>query len=195
MTASASYTEKELLLAVAQGNETAFTQLYDHWQPQLATFIFRISRSKELTSEIVQDVFLKIWMSREILAEIDNFKSYLFVVSRNHALNALRKQMRELRRLENWEKEQVDKQETGEDQIIQLSLVDEAIDQLSPRQKEVYLLHRYERFTYQQIAEKLGIGKESVKTHLELAVKSITKYLKGRLAVTALLVEAFSKFF
>jgi len=192
LTFTASYTDKELLSEVANGNELAFGQLYNHWQPQLSSFIFRISKSKVLTAEIVQDVFLKIWISRETLAEIDNFRSYLFVISRNQAINVLRKKMRELRQLETWEKNISKQEETGDDKLIQQTLIDEAIEQLSPRQKEVYLLHRYEKLTYQQIGQRLGIGKESVKTHLELAVKSIKKFLLDRLALTTMLLKIFS---
>ncbi|HET9280112.1 MAG TPA: sigma-70 family RNA polymerase sigma factor, partial [Flavitalea sp.] len=67
------------------------------------------------------------------------------------------------------------------------TLIDEAIESLPPRQKEVFLLHRYERFTYLQIAEKLGIGRESVKTHLGHAVRAISKYLGQKAGLFILL--------
>src|SRR5690606_38854802 len=86
------------------GDEQAFAQLYRLWQPALGAYIFRITRSKEFAAEIIQDVFLKIWTSRETLSEINNFKSYLFVMSRNQALNALRKVMREVKFSEDFEK-------------------------------------------------------------------------------------------
>ncbi len=187
-----SYNEKEILLQVAAGNETAFGELYRYWQPQLAFFILRFTGSKELTAEIVQDVFLKLWLSREALTDIGQFKSYLFVMSRHHAINAFRKTMRELRQSRDWEQSQSnDTGDKTEDPL--LSVVDEAIEQLSPRQKEVYLLHRHQRLTYLQIAEKLGIGRESVKTHLELAVKAITKYLQQRMILAIAVLELISK--
>jgi len=187
--------EKALLQLVAEGNESAFRQLYYQWQPRLASFIFRITKSRDLSAEIVQDVFLKIWINREILSGIDNFKSYLFIVCRNQALNTLRKVIRDLKQFQDFEKKNQKEIQAGTDdiKIIKLSLVDEAIDHLSTRQKEIYLMHRHERLSYQQIAEKLGIGKESVKTHLELAVKSITKYLKSHMTVLALLIEFISE--
>ena len=184
-----------LLEKVASGNEAAFSELYAIWQPILSSFIFKITKSKEVTAEVVQDVFLKIWVNREALLEVQNFKAYLFVVSKNQAINAFRKSMKELRffqlleaKLKNESYESVDDLEPS-----QLALVDEAIDRLSPRQKEIYLLHRQSKLTYQEIADQLGIGKESVKTHLELAVKSITKYLKSKITLIALIVEIISK--
>lgn len=187
--------EKLLLKKVASGNEAAFSELYAIWQPNLSSFIFRITKSKELTAEVVQDVFLKIWTNRSVLIEVESFKSYLFVVSKNQAINAFRKTMRELRLFQQLEANMKNESfEFPDDlEINQLSLVDEAIDHLSPRQKEIYLLHRQSKLTYQEIADQLGIGKESVKTHLELAVKSITKYLKSRLPLISLLIGIISK--
>lgn len=187
--------DKDLLKQVSEGDEVAFKRLYYQWQPRLTLFIFRITKSREITAEIVQDVFMKIWMNRENLSNVDNFKSYLFVACRNHALNALRKAMRELEHFQEWEKNKLDDTETATDnsEINQLSYIDEAIDHLSPRQKEIYLLHLHEGLTYQQIAEKLGIGKESVKTHLELAKKSITKYVKGKVVIFALIADTILK--
>lgn len=187
--------DKDLLKKAASGDEIAFRDLYDKWQPPLSAFIFKISRSKELTAEIIQDVFLKIWMNREFLADVDNFKSYLYVVCRNHAINTFRKAMRELRYHQTLEKSDIREvaDETEENDFFNLSVIDHAINQLPPRQKEVYLLHRHERLTYQQIALKLNIGRESVKTHIDLAVRSITKHLKERAMVSFILVDLFSK--
>ena len=88
--------ESELLQNVSTGSSKAFRSLYFQWEPTLSSFIFQITKSKELTSEIVQDVFLKIWMTRESLQEVKNFKAYLYVVSKNQAINALKKSIVEL---------------------------------------------------------------------------------------------------
>lgn len=183
-----SYHETELLAAIAAGNEAAFSDLFRHWQPFLAAHIFRVTESKHITEEIVQDVFLKIWQTRETLSEIQNFKGYLLVVSKNMAINALQKVAREFKNLDKYTKESKIGEEEVDPSGYYYSLIDEAIDQLSSRQKEVYLLHRHQRLTYQQIADQLGIGKESVKTHIELAVKNISGYVKGKVAMLVILI-------
>ena len=73
-----------------------------------------------------------------------------------------------------------------------MGLIDESIHQLSPRQKEVFLLHRYEKLTYQQIADQLGIGRESVKTHLQSALKSITSHIESKIGMLFILLQYFS---
>ena len=187
MTETSLYDEQELMRRVARGDEDAFRRLYNQFQPFLATHIFRITDSRELTEEIIQDVFLKIWQTRENLYEIRSFKAYLLVISKNHALNAIKKIAREFDLLLKYTLE--NKPAEMEDyKSAYYSLLDEAIDNLSTRQKEVYLLSRHERLTYQQIADKIGIGKESVKTHIELAIKNISEYVKKRLSVAALFI-------
>jgi len=188
--------ERRLLMKVSEGNEQAFRELFNYWQPLFSNYILSITKSKELTAEIVQDVFLKIWLKREKLSQVEHFKAYLFKISRNEAINALRKAMREQQLVNEWNKSHHDTEDVQPESNPlheQLELADEAIAKLTERQRQVYKLHRHEHLTYQQIADKLGIGKESVKTHLELAVKAIRKYLQDRTTVLLLLIEMFSK--
>jgi RNA polymerase sigma-70 factor (family 1) len=189
------HVEKKLLSKVSKGDEAAFAQLYTFWEPHLSSFIFRITKSRDIASEVVQDIFLKIWMNREALGEIASFKSFLFVISRNHAINAFKKAMREIRHLHRIDNEphEVHEAPGDEHEEFAYSLLDQAIDQLPPRQKEVYLLHKHDRLSYQEISEKLSIGKESVKTHIGLAIKSIKKYLIENISSITLLILFFKK--
>ena len=150
---------------------------------------------KVITSEIVQDVFLKIWMTRESLVDVKDFKAYLFVISKNRAINALKKSLADLERMKKYASEVPFNEQLEDDDNEQLpfTLIDEAIDQLSPRQKEIFLLHRHERYSYREISEKLGIGKESVKTHLSLAIKSIKNHIETKITLIILLIDFISK--
>ena len=190
-------TEKdaEILKDIAAGSSKAFRALYSYWEPTLSSFIFQVTRSKVITAEIVQDVFLKIWMTRESLVEVKDFKAYLFVISKNRAINALKKSLADLERIKKYASEVPFNEQPVEDDDAQLhfSLIDEAIDQLSPRQKEIFLLHRHERYSYREIAEQLGIGKESVKTHLSLAIKSIKNHIEKKITLIILLIDFISK--
>ena len=190
-------TEKDadILKDIAAGSSKAFRALYSQWEPTLSSFIFQVTRSKVITAEIVQDVFLKIWMTRESLVEVKDFKAYLFVISKNRAINALKKSLADLERMKKYASEVPFNEQPVEDDDAQLhfSLIDEAIDQLSPRQKEIFLLHRHERHSYREIAEQLGIGKESVKTHLSLAIKSIKNHIETKITLIILLIDFISK--
>ena len=176
---SSLYSEKDLLIKVSAGDEDAFRQLFLKYHQQLGIHIFRITNSVDIAEEIVQDVFLKIWMSRETLVRVRNFKAYLFVISKNHTLNCLRKLSRERIHKEEWEDSSVKILTSESDSSnIYYCLLDEAIDQLPPQQQKVYLLSRHERLRYTEIANRLNLSCETVKKYLQIATASITAYVK-----------------
>lgn len=131
--------EKKLLLRIAQGEEDAFTKLFETYHHSLGAFIYGITKSKEITEEIVQDVFFKIWMSREVLAEINSFKAYLLIIARNAAISSLRKIILQRKRQDGFEKQaklnETISDETGYKEHY-LSLIDQAINELSPQRKK-----------------------------------------------------------
>lgn len=169
--------ENELLRKASEGNEQAFKQLFLKYHNSLGLHIFRITNSMVVAEEIVQDVFLKIWMSREALAGVHNFKAYLFVISKNHTLNCLRKLTKERQQRQLFE-ETIIRELTPESNVnIYHSLLDDAIDQLPPQQQLVYILSRHNRLKYIEVANRLNISHESVKKYLQIATSSITSYV------------------
>jgi RNA polymerase sigma-70 factor (family 1) len=191
-----SLSEIELVKLVSTGNERAFRHLYITYHQLLRTHVYRLTESSELADEIVQDVFLKIWNNREILAGINNFKGYLFILSKNYTIDFLRKHIRQTILHQKWESEEV--QTFKEDDLDgsvnnYYGLLDEAIDQLPPQQKKVYLLSRHEHLKYVEIAGQLGISRETVKTYLQLATAAITLYVKKKVNFIVLLLFLIKK--
>jgi RNA polymerase sigma-70 factor (family 1) len=188
--------ERELLIQVASGNEYAFRQLFMAYHQQLGVHMLRLTNSAELAEEVVQDVFLKIWLTRETLAGVDNFKAYLFVISKNHALNCLKKLAKErvlIRQLEDNSTESFIAESADTD--LYYNLLDEAIDQLPPQQQKVYLLSRHGRLKYAEIADQLELSRETVKKYLQIATVSITEYVHEHLEVITLLSLTLKSFF
>lgn len=186
--------ERALLMQVASGDENAFRRLFMLHHQQLGVHMLRITNSIELAEEVVQDVFLKIWFTRESLVRVDNFKAYLFVISKNHALNCLKKLAKEramIRQLENTGNP--NPEVAGTDMYY--NLLDEAIDQLPPQQQKVYLLSRHGRLKYTEIADQLELSRETVKKYLQIATVSITEYVHEHLEVMAFLLVALKSFF
>lgn len=190
MTEEQSYEQEELLRLVANGDEGAFRDLVMRYSGLLYTYIYKHIESKEATEELVQDVFFQIWLTRESLREVRNFKTYLYVVSRNQALNAVKKMMREYQRHQEYQQwEQVPGPE--EDHLkreLQLSIIEEAIEKLPAQQKKAWVLSRRGKLTYQQVAEEMSISKETVKTYLQHAHHFIGKYLMERMSALLLLL-------
>ncbi|RFZ85282.1 sigma-70 family RNA polymerase sigma factor [Mucilaginibacter terrenus] len=184
--------EKELLLKISRGDEHAFSELFNTWHHLLGRHIYKITDSAELAEEVVQDVFLKIWTARESLALVENFKAYLFVVSRNHALNCLRKLARERMHQKALEENAavLAVEQTGSADIYKL--LDQAIDHLPPQQQKVYLLSRHNRLKYDEIATQMGLSRETVKKYLQGATHSITNFVQSNIDVSAIVLLAFN---
>lgn len=181
--------EKELLLKVANGDEHAFSELFNTHHQLLGAHIYRITDSVELAEEVVQDVFLKIWMSRETLTAVQNFRAYLFVISKNHALNCLRKVAKE--RVQQKFLEENSQSVTADDNPgleSYYSLLDEAIDHLPPQQQKVYLLSRHNRLKYDEIARQMGLSRETVKKYLQGATHSITSFVQSNIDISAIII-------
>ena len=83
--------EKELIIALKQGNEKAFNILYKQYWKQVYNFCRLYLTNMEEAEEVVQDVFVRLWQSRDFLRENDNFKGLLFIISRNLVFNQTRK--------------------------------------------------------------------------------------------------------
>ena len=180
--------EKKILQLVAFGDERAFRVLFNQYHHKLGAYIFHIIKSEELAQEVVQDVFLKIWTNRTSLAGIVNFQAYLYVISKNHALNSLKKIAHEKALTTHLDVLTFETQteESGEDNERYI-LVDEAIDQLPQQQKIVYLLSRHERLQYAEIASRLNLSRETVKKYLQISTESITCYIRKKLTISILI--------
>ncbi|BAV09416.1 RNA polymerase sigma-70 factor, ECF subfamily [Filimonas lacunae] len=176
---SVPYSEKELLLRVSNGDEAAFRQLFYQFHHRLGIFIYQVTASHELAEEIVQDVFLKIWTERKQLTTVHNFNAWLYILSKNQALNALRKIVNERRHQQRWSQEQRETEwtEDGSFTDAAIDLLDKAVQQLPPQQQKVFILSRYQRLTYQDIAQQLNLSRETVKYYLRLAMQSIAQYM------------------
>lgn len=187
MISNSAYDEKKLLQQVSEGNELAFRELFCRYADLIGNYVLRLTRSKIHAEEIVQDVFLKIWMCREALAEVENFRVYLFVVSRNQTLNAMRKELRQMSHQKEWKKNHLTITETNieheEEDALQLEgLIEGAINQLPSQQQKAWLLSRKEGLTHPQIATAMGISRETVKKYIMYANHSITYFIRSRIS-------------
>ena len=190
--------ERQLLLQVSQGDQIAFTTLFTIHQHKLGEYIFRLSGNYELTQEIVQDIFLKIWRRRADLSAVEHFPAYLFAISRNHAFNCLKQLATERKRKHTWLKDNETAlwPEGETDPLYQryYSIMEETIEKLPPRQKAVYLLSHRERLSYEEIASRLQLSFETVKKHKSLALQFIRRQVNAKKG-TILLFPLFFHFF
>jgi RNA polymerase sigma-70 factor (ECF subfamily) len=174
------YEENELLLLIATGDELAFRQLYDHYWEKLYSVAFVLTKSVVLSEEIVQDVFVKLWIKREELPSITRFDGYLFIMTRNHIYNTLRKIASAQPLEERPEQESGVAMAPTEQPLLTKELeqlIQLALRHLPNKQRTVFELSRMEGMNQAAIAERMGISKLTVKSHMNRALQFIRNYL------------------
>ncbi|RYY25301.1 MAG: RNA polymerase sigma-70 factor [Sphingobacteriaceae bacterium] len=172
--------EKLLLSKISAGDELAFRLLFDRYRPQVYTYALKIIKTEVLAEEILHDVFLKIWLHKN-LPEVENINYYLKTITRNLTLNVLRRQnldvLTSLHATSNWQ----EGHEDTEDQILlndSNQILNQAIELLTPQQKLVYKLCKQDGLKYAQVAEQLSISPLTVKTHMQQILRILRTYLK-----------------
>lgn len=183
--------EQDLLAKIADGDESAFSEVFNWYYQGLGQAIFKLTESITLTEEIVQDAFVNIWLRRASLTQIDNFSGYLFVICRNQAFTVLKKLAKEkqlqpaMEQHLQWEADFNDFDNPSEHYRL---LINDTVKKLPLQQQRIYLLSRQERLKYDEIATRLNISPETVKTQVYNAVKFIRKELKSKIAPSIIVV-------
>ncbi|WP_143307147.1 RNA polymerase sigma factor [Chitinophaga vietnamensis] len=195
--------DRILFSRVAEGDEAAFRELYHRYNAVLAGSVRKLLKSEEEAAEVLQEVFLKVWMIRETLTDIDNPGGWLYRLSANYCLSVLRKHAKERYRqegiLEEDIKDQHDLSEGFDAKELQ-GLVKEAIEQLPASRREVFLLSMQEGKSRKEIAGQLDISEHTVKNQLLSARKFIREYLEMQTGskfpmVLVMLMAGLRKFF
>lgn len=183
------HNETEVLDSVAKGDERAFAKLFYAYHHQLGEFVQLFMRDLEAATEIVQEVFAKVWINRESLPLIKNFDAYLFVLCRNHTLNHIRKQVAERKKYAAYVREIEDpviEMEDGDGSPETYKLVERAIQLLPPQQQKVFML-RQQGLRNPEISRQLNLSIESVKKYQHLALKFISEFVKAEVVISFVL--------
>jgi RNA polymerase sigma-70 factor (family 1) len=187
------HNEKAILEQVTQGDESAFRMVFDHYRDAIYSFACKVVQQDTLAEEIVQDVFVKIWINRSGLPAVRNFADFLYIIARNHTFNALRRVARDRK----WNSASTENLEisgvSAEAVILQRDydrLLQQAIAQLPPQQKLVYTLGRQEGFSREEIAAQLNISPATVKVHMSQALKTLRNHFKDYPDAILILIAA-----
>lgn len=191
MLQSISNIDKALILQVSEGDEGAFRILFDQYRNKIFSIAWKITGVESAAEDVVQEVFIKLWMNKEKLAEIENFNAYLNTITRNHIFNNLRKVAYEQTFLEELIRLQSVNTIDVSDSVLYnelQNLVHRAIQQLTPQQKKVFQLSRTDGLKHAEIAARLNISRSTVKDHIVEALRSIRTFLNAHEDLTSLLV-------
>ena len=161
--------EEIIIRQMKEGNQLAFTLLFNEYSKQVYSLAFKYLYNRELAEDVVQNVFFKIWEKKKDIDESRPFNRYLFTILKNDLLNVLRDKDKEIFRIsDNLNLLNTLANETEEPELDeeQLRLVRRAIEQLSPQKRKIVELKISGKYSNQEIADKLFISLPTVKTHV-----------------------------
>ncbi|KAA9038662.1 RNA polymerase sigma-70 factor [Ginsengibacter hankyongi] len=173
------HNERELLLLISQADENAFAKLFDYYRNRIYGIALKLTHSTTIAEEIVQDVFLKIWLRRDTLNEIDNFSAYLFTIARNETYKILKQIAKSFKIVALDENNRYLAHDNAQNYITDKeygNLLQKAIDRLPGQQKQVYYLMKEGDLKRDEVAHHLNIQPETVKYHLAQAMKNIRAF-------------------
>lgn len=173
------FNEKELIALVAQGDECAFGKLFDHYRNRIYGLVLKLTHSTSIAEEIVEEVFLKIWLKRGGLNNIQNFQAYLFTIARNDVYKVLKQIAQNYKVILLTEDNHSLSHNNTDNYILDKEyslLLKKAIDRLPKQQKQVYALIKEQGLKREEAADFLQLQPETVKFHLAQAMKNIRSF-------------------
>lgn len=164
--------------AICKGHEPALTELYRLFSKRLLHFARVITRSPEMAEEIVEDVFVKLWTNRARIQEVENLTVYLYVATKNQALNAVSQKARSLIQapFDDLDIETAHIVADPYTELVTLEMMkrmQQAVENLPPRCKIIFKLVREDGLKHREVAEILNISINTVDVQMAIAIKKI----------------------
>lgn len=176
------YEEAHLITLLADDSEYAFQLMYDRYRNRIYQTAIRYLKSPLLAQEVVQDVFLKLWIERKNIKIDQPLEAWLYTIAKNNLINRLKKIASEWKALSTLKfitQQSVSSTSAKIEEAQYNELLQKAILSLPQQQQTVFCLARHEHLTYIQIGEKMGISPLTVKKHMSRALLHIKTCFSG----------------
>lgn len=178
--------ESILIKKLASGSEKAFYSLYGKYFKQIYSFVLDYVKSPDLTQDLCQEIFIKIWNDRANMLDVKYFKAYLFTIARNHTLNNLRKAANSRAAMQEVFSHYPVNEKTTENEVQMKEYqhhLQETLNSLTPTARRVFKLCREEQKTYDEVAKEMGVSRNAIKKHMVQTMKTLKALVEGPLEV------------
>lgn len=150
------------------------------YEKRIYAFFLKNIKIPAVAEDLTQDVLMKLWIRRKTLQDVHNMESFVFTIAKHHVIDHLRKARTNQNYKEALVKQIKVEQPRALDNIIYkeyTTMLEEVLDELPPRQKEVFQLSRLNGLTHDEIATRLNISNKTVRNHLFEALQ----YIRARI--------------
>lgn len=179
---SSTAEERLLLRQLREGDMNSYETLFHRYYPSFFAFAKGMLKDAGAAEDIIQNVFMKIWIHREALDETMSIKNYIYVLSKREIFNYLRAKYNthvvlteDMVTLESSSPDNELPTDYGELR----EAVQNVINSMPPKRKSIFCLSRFKSLSNQEIADKLGISIRTVEKHIELALRTFKEQLGG----------------
>lgn len=182
--------EKELLQRISKGDEKAFREVFDLYKERFFAAALKMTRSPDAAEEIVQEVFVSLWMRRALLTTVENPPSYLFTIVYNTISARFKKIALEMKIKQMIAERSVDSENIIEEKLEVKEAnqrIQSILHRLPEQQQLVYYLSKEEGLSREEIAQKMHISPNTVKNHLLRATKYIREHFNKVMIIILLI--------
>jgi len=189
--------EKDLLRRLKKDDENAFRQIFEFYIRQVYQFVYGYLKDKLEAEDVTQNIFQKIWEKRSMIDLNQSFSGFLFTIAYRSVIDHVRKeaskkQWERLRKVENDESSS----HLTADSLLNNhqfeSLYQKALNALTPKRKEIFILSRHEGLSNKEIADKMDISVKTVENHMTAALFTFREFFNN--AELVLIICAFTIF-
>jgi len=173
--------DEDLLAQLEKDSTEAFEELYIRYKEKLRSFCLFLLKSETVAQDIVQEVFIKIWLNRKQLNTGQSFSYYIYILARNQSFNELRSAKRK-ELMENMllcQQKEMDETDTPDTKLIfdeYQRMLEKAICNLPEQKRKIYQMSREEGLSHKEIAEKMGLSPHTVQSHISDSLRFIKAY-------------------
>ena len=185
------YTDAEVMLLVKAGDESAFNYLVQKYRRPLVSFMYRMARNTAAAEDLAQEVFLRVYRSRQTYEASAKFTTWLYRIATNLAVNHARDTRHERPEvtvsLDEPDEETgttldvADGTVTAEEALVRrerMLAIRGKVEALPERQKLAVIMHKYQQMDYKQIADVLKLSESATKSLLFRAYETLREQLK-----------------
>jgi RNA polymerase sigma-70 factor (ECF subfamily) len=185
-----------LFQRISEGDEQAFRTLFYEYLPIVKSVVTKLTNDDHAHDELMQEVFLRIWLSRDQLTTIEHPRSWILHIVHTRTFNWLKSRKKRTGTFAELNIELQHTQQTEDTGVLNETkkLIAQGIDELPDQARKIYRLNREEGYTIQQIADQLKLAPQTVKNTLGRATRSLRDYLQSKgISIPVLLIILISK--
>ncbi|MDR0507586.1 MAG: RNA polymerase sigma-70 factor [Dysgonamonadaceae bacterium] len=171
--------ESDYIRQLKNGQSKAFDAIYQMYAKRLYAYSFQFTKSKDEAEDIVQEVFVKLWINREKIKQEDTLRSLLFIMAKHHIINAFHSRINQPAYMEYLQYRET-LSENDNDPMNYREFLDDlkkAMKTLPTTQQKVIVLSKIQELPNKKIAEKLELSEQTVKNALSAGLKNLKKIL------------------